>query len=76
MSALRAVQPPEDKRIRPGQCHELTMIGGSEFICIADPHPDQPLPKGWSLDRAILAAQSPLSRRHFFIRRYPPGGDS
>lgn len=75
MSALRAVRP-EDARIRPGQCHELTTLGGQEFICIADPHPDPSASKEWSLDRAILAAKVPLSRMHFFIRRYPPGGVS
>lgn len=67
---LRAVDPAEDARIRPGQCGATETIAGAEFICVADQH-DAPGPGPWSLDRALAAAQQPLARLHFLIRRYP-----
>lgn len=63
----------QDARIKPGQCHEPTTIAGHEFICIAPPHRDRPT-GAWSLEGALARARTPLSRRHFFIRRYPGGG--
>ena len=67
--ALRVVDPAEDPRIRPGQCHDTTTIAGAEFICIADPHPDREAGK-WTLAEALERGRRPLSTRHFFIKRY------
>jgi hypothetical protein len=70
---VRLVDRSEDPRIRPGQCHAATEIAGVEFICIAPPHPDPPPRRKRTLQQAIAAAQAPLSRRHYLIRRYPGG---
>jgi hypothetical protein len=62
----------EDRRLqKPNLCRITTKVGGREFICINEVHDDENQ-KNFPFD---ARGNFVKAARHYFVRRYPYGGD-